>query len=404
VKILHVPNAYFPVVGGTERICQRLSEVLASLGHDVRVVTTNVGSVEGYYKFGVPRIERQNDSIGDVSVIRLPFSNALYTFGGWAEKSLPSWLGNRLAGRTMEFLRCRLADMITRQITQIRPDVVMTMPHLVVNVEAVLAARRRVQFPLVMVPMLHEHDPNWNARAMSEALSCADAVVALTTCEVDRLSHSYGVPREKIFLAMVGADPVNISTGKRLRQIVFLGRKARSKGIGELIVAMEYVWRACPDVELLIAGVRTLETIDIDRQIASLPDYWRRLVKDLGVVSGAGKEDLFRTACCLVLPSKIESFGMVILDAWAHATPVIAWDLPVFRSIIEDGRTGLLVDPSGGSRAIGEAILRVLQDTESARRMGFAGYRQIQTVYSWQKVADVYLEAYQYAMRHAKSN
>jgi glycosyltransferase involved in cell wall biosynthesis len=404
LKILHVPNAYFPVIGGTERNCQRLSEVLTSLGHDVRVITTDVGSVEGYYKFGVPRVERQNDNIGGVSVTRLPFSNALYQFGGWAETSLPSWLSNRLTGRTMEFLRYRLADMMTRQITQIRPDVVMTMPHLVVNVEAVLAARRRVQFPLVMVPMLHEHDPNWNARAMSEALSSADAVVALTACEVDRLSNAYGVPHEKIFLAMVGVDPVDRPIGKRYQQVIFLGRKAKSKGIGELIAAMEYVWRACPDVELLIAGARTSETLEIDQQIGSLPDYWRRLVKDLGAVSETGKDELFRRACCLVLPSKVESFGMVILDAWAHATPVIAWDLPVFRSIIEDGRTGLLVDPSGGSRAIGEAILRVLQDMESAARMGFAGYRQIQTVYSWQMVADVYLKAYEYAMRHAKLN
>ena len=47
----------------------------------------------------------------------------------------------------MALLRHRLANMITLQIVQIRPDVVMAMLHLVVNVEAVLTARRRVSFP-----------------------------------------------------------------------------------------------------------------------------------------------------------------------------------------------------------------------------------------------------------------
>ncbi len=404
MKILHVPHAYFPVVGGTENNCRRFSEVLASKGHDVRVVTTDVGAVEGYYKFGIPRVDRPNEMICGVSVTRLPFSNIFYRLGGWAEAYLrPAALGTRVAGRTMAFLRRRLADMITHQIVQIRPDVVMTMPHLVVNVEAVLAARQQIQFPLVMVPMLHEHDPNWNPKQMADALRLADAVVALTAYERDRLSAAYAVPREKIFLASVGidVDDAFVPQESRDKRVVFLGRKVRSKGIVDLIEAMEIVWTRFPDTELSIAGVSTSETAEIDQQIAALPDLRRKRINNIGTVSETKKAELLRSACCLVLPSKIESFGMVILDAWAQATPVITWDLPVFRSIVEDRRTGLLVDVSGGPRAMGEAILRVLRDSEAAIQMGLTGRRQVQKSYSWQAVARVYLEAYEYAIRQA---
>ena len=83
---------------------------------------------------------------------------------------------------------------------------VMTMPHLVVNVGAVLSARKHVRFPLVMVPMLHEHDPNWDYNSMKRALVSADAVIAMTSFEVERLTSAYEVPRSNVFLASVGVD------------------------------------------------------------------------------------------------------------------------------------------------------------------------------------------------------
>src|SRR5262249_8833701 len=273
----------------------------------------------------------------------------------------------------MALIRRRLADRITEEIAQRRPDVVMTMPHLVVNVQAVLEARKRIRFPLVLVPMLHEHDPNWDTaakNAMKEALRSADAVITLTSHEASRLVEAYGVAQDRVFHASVGIDAQNPgpALAERPKRIVFLGRKAKSKGIGDLIEAMQVVWREMPDAELWIAGVRLPETAEIDRQIAALPDAWRSQVRDIGTLLGAEKSEFLRSARCLVLPSKSESFGMVILDAWAHGTPVIAWDLPVFRSIVEHGTSGILADAVGGARALGEAILQLLRDRMAAMR------------------------------------
>src|SRR5438477_11842641 len=159
--------------------------MIAARGHDVQVVTTDVGAVQVYYEFGIGRIDRGDEVIGGLNVTRLPFSRRLYSIGGWVAKKLrPKWLRPRLAGRIMTLLRHRLAQMITKQIAQLRPDVVMTMPHLVINVLAVLKARQRIRFPLVIVPMLHEHDPKWDAAAINaikEALRWADAVMTMTS-------------------------------------------------------------------------------------------------------------------------------------------------------------------------------------------------------------------------------
>ena len=50
MRIVHIPHAYHPVIGGAETICKRVSEMLVGRGHDIQVVTTNVGGVQAYYR------------------------------------------------------------------------------------------------------------------------------------------------------------------------------------------------------------------------------------------------------------------------------------------------------------------------------------------------------------------
>ena len=94
---------------------------------------------------------------------------------------------------------------------------------------------------------------------------------------------------------------------------------------------------------------------------------------------------------------------MVILDAWAQQTPAITWDLPVFRSIVDDEMTGLLAAPDGGVNALAGAIARFLDAPEEAARIGRAGYRKAAETYSWTNVSAVYLQAYDYAIRQRRT-
>src|SRR5580658_7042663 len=237
MRILHIPHAYHPVVGGTELLCKRVGEVLAAQGHDVRVLTTDVGAVQAYYEFGIDRVACSEEIISGVPVRRLRFCDGFYRAGGWIGGYMPRPLAPRIASRIRQLLYKRLNWQITREIARFRPDVVMTMPHLLANVEATLAARSRLGFPLVLVPLLHETDANWNIPMMTTALAAADAVIAQTAYEVDRLAEAYNVAREKIFFSSEGIDPVPDVTPlpPASKRVVFLGRQVKSKGIDDLI-------------------------------------------------------------------------------------------------------------------------------------------------------------------------
>ena len=150
---------------------------------------------------------------------------------------------------------------------------------------------------------------------------------------------------------------------------------------------------------MVLAGIRLPETGEIDEQIAKLPVDERQKIRSLDAISMQEKIELIRSSRCLVLASKNESFGMVILEAWAQAVPTVALDLPVYREIITHRHDGLLAQPDDTS-SLAESILFLLVHPESAKSMGLQGYHRARSHYSWEHVAQVHLRAYQHAANH----
>jgi glycosyltransferase involved in cell wall biosynthesis len=394
-----VPHAYAPALGGTEFFCQKISEVLASWDYTVGLVTSDLTSVEGYYKFGIERVSLHEETMNGVQVYRIPFGGLAYDRGHYLSKLLP-WpsMRSRTLGKLMHLIQRRFIAHLQKKIYDFKPDVVMTTPHLVINVLAVLEAHRTKPFPLVVRPCLHEEDPNWCIQTMAEALRQADAVMAMTDYEAERLIGAYGVEAGRLSVGGNGVDlPSRPVADSRAPQILFLGRKTPQKGLPMLLEAMRHVWKILPEVRLVLAGARMQESIEVDKLIAALPLSYRQQVYSVDNISEKEKTHFLATSTCLVLPSRIESFGVVLLEAWANGTPVITLDLPVFQSIVNRDVDGLLVPPDN-TEALGKAILQLLQNSEKARQMGRAGRRKVEASFTWEQVAERYLKTYKKVM------
>jgi glycosyltransferase involved in cell wall biosynthesis len=402
MNILHVPCAYAPVRGGAELVCQRVSEELAAQGHRVRVLTSDVASVESYYRPAPSRIRPGRETRNGVEVRRLRFGGRFHAACAkvCGHPAAPFGLRNRVAGRVLARARAGFFAALERSIRALAPDVVVALPHLVVNVQGVLAANAAGTFPLVLAPMLHEDDPNWPARDVAEALRRADAVLALTEHEAGRLRTHYAVPAERLFVCGVGVDiPPSGEQRPRRRQVVYLGRKVPEKNIAELIAAMRLVWEKRPETELVLAGARSPATREIDRLIEALPAEPRRRVVSLDDLTEGEKHRVLSSSCCLVLPSRHESFGIALLEAWARGTPVVAPDLPVFRCVVTPDKDGLLTAP-GDVAALAAAVEALLSDEGRARALGEAGLAAVRERYTWESVARRCLRAYEHAVAH----
>jgi len=110
----------------------------------------------------------------------------------------------------------------------------------------------------------------------------------------------------------------------------------------------------------------------------------------------------YQQADLLVLPSvtmngQTEGLGVVLLEAMAAGVPVIGSRTGGIPDIIEDGVNGLLVPP-GDPGALADAILSILSDPDLADRFRTAGLQTVQERFSWDSIADRFIQVYKKAL------
>ncbi|MDQ3678597.1 MAG: glycosyltransferase, partial [Actinomycetota bacterium] len=167
-------------------------------------------------------------------------------------------------------------------------------------------------------------------------------------------------------------------------QIAFIGQAVERKGLPVLLRAFEALREHVP-VTLRVVGVsdEELQPLMLDR----------RGVIAMGKCSDDDKRAVLQQADVLCAPSLGgESFGMVLTEAFAAGTPVVASDIAGYRDVVSDGVDGLLV-PRGDATALAERLRDVALDRPRIAQLAGAARRSAQR-YSWPTVASAVLESY----------
>jgi glycosyltransferase involved in cell wall biosynthesis len=149
--------------------------------------------------------------------------------------------------------------------------------------------------------------------------------------------------------------------------VLFVGHPWYTKGVDVLIKAFNSVSPDCPDVELRIVGYLP-ERSEFRQLYESNPR-----VRFTGPVMPDEIVPLMAGCRALVLPSRSEAMGRVILEAWGSGKPVIASRAGGIPSYVDDGETGLLFD-SEDVAGLAHALERVLTDRALADELGRRGY------------------------------
>jgi phosphatidylinositol alpha-mannosyltransferase len=178
------------------------------------------------------------------------------------------------------------------------------------------------------------------------------------------------------------------------RNLLFVGRFEPRKGLLELLKAYRILRKTGCDCRLLVVGGGPLGR-EARRYVAT-----RRLkgVEFLGRVTDEEKAQLFRTADVYISPATGgESFGIVLLEAMAAGTAIVASDIHGYKGVVRRGREGLLVPPRE-PKAIAGAIARLLRDDELRVAMGEAG-RERALEFSWERVTAKVDDYYGFVIR-----
>jgi phosphatidylinositol alpha-mannosyltransferase len=184
------------------------------------------------------------------------------------------------------------------------------------------------------------------------------------------------------------ALPEQADPGSRENRVVFVGRHEPRKGLQVLLRAWPEVRRQT-GARLRVLGADPLQVRLLLTRLR-IPDDG---IDALGFVSEQERTNELMKAKAFVAPSlRGESFGMVLTEAFACATPVVASDIPGYRDVMT-AETGVLVPPDQ-PRVLAEAIVSLLAD--EPRRLEFAaGARRRARAYSWDDIGRRLLTIYE---------
>jgi glycosyltransferase involved in cell wall biosynthesis len=223
----------------------------------------------------------------------------------------------------------------------------------------------------------------------------ADAVVVNSEYTRTQVVDRLGVPAERIVVCTPGAPawprrPEPAASGP----ILFIGTIAPRKNVPGLLRAYTQLAATHSETpELVLAGRITAEGLHgTGVDVASVIDR----IRMPGYVDEPAKQELYRQASMVILPSFDEGFGIPALEAMAMGVPVIAANRGAFPEVLGDA--GILVDPDDPA-AIADAMHRVLTDAALRRQMAEQGAQRAAR-YSWKASAERLYETYRSVAGH----
>jgi glycosyltransferase involved in cell wall biosynthesis len=393
-------------VGGVEFAVRDVcAGLVARHGAEVTVLTTNAFTNANFRDASLPTVPIRPDEVQDgVRVRRYPVNTR------WAlplrvaqklawELHLPgndrlrTWYQGPIAPRLLEAVREVPADVISAASFPLNH---LTYPF----------RRRAPRPPVVLSGAIHPQD-RWGYERphLLRLTAQAFATVAYTDAERAWLL-ARGAPEDRVRVIPLGIDPDRVRPSapgfRRQRSIAegdllvaYLGQQGSHKGIDLLLGAFPALLAAHPQARLVIAGSRTPYSAEIRRLEAALPAAAQVRVEVLDDLSEQAKVDLLAACDVFASPSRYESFGITVLEAWAQNRAVLAGDGPAQRWVAEDGVSALLVRPEPA--AVLDGLLRLAAAPDLRRRLGEAGHARLHARYTLARVVDAYHDLFREA-------
>lgn len=233
-------------------------------------------------------------------------------------------------------------------------------------------------------------------RLVRRRIAAAEVRLAVSPAAAGHHAEALGLPRRLFRVVPNGVDVGMFREARALDRLstagpvlLFVGRLEPRKGFEHAVQAFARLKMQHPDLRMVVVG----DGPERERCQALLPAGLRVDVDMLGRVSDEDKARCFASADVYVAPNLGgESFGIVLLEALAAGTAVVASDLPGFRSVIDDGVTGSLVPP-GDPAALADAVAGLLHNDRRREAMVAAG-REAVVAYDWPWVAAQVRSAY----------
>lgn len=416
MRAAHYVQRYPPALGGSEAYFARLGRHLALCGNEVHVFTTNALDLEAFWSRRARTLLAGPASDQGVKTERYP----LLRFPGrrYVLKALSFVPNNRWRCLTLPCNPISLPMWRDARGDSRSFDVVhaTALPYAWPIVCALERARRSA-IPFFITPFLHLGDPD-NPRDLSRQsylsaplrslLLQADGVFAQTRLERLALIEA-GIDPEKTHLQGMGVDADECTGGDRARArlswntkddevvVGHLANQSREKGTVDLLQAAERAWKAGERFRVVLAG-------------PAMPNflaYWKTFepkdrVTQLGVLNAAQKLDFYAGIDVFALPSRSDSFGLVLLEAWMNDCPNLAYRAGGIAEVVRHDVDGILAR-CGDIEGLANHLAVLVRDAGLRQKLANAGKSRALMDFRWSDKLDLVRRMYEMEIEKKKS-
>jgi glycosyltransferase involved in cell wall biosynthesis len=402
MRVAHFIHRYPPALGGSEAYFARLSRYLVDQGDEVAVFTSNALDLEAFWSPGGRQHPPGQDNLDGVPVFRFPLRHVplhRYVFKALSLVPIARWQALTLPFNPILPSMWRWAGKPEQSFDLVHASAFpYTLP---------LACARRLartlRVPLLLTPFVHTGDPDdphdrtrrgYLRPALLDLARSADRLFVQTEGERQALL-ACGIPAERLILQGLGVDLPSCTGGDRLRAraqwridpdevvVGHLANNSVEKGSVDLLRAAQLLWMRGLRFAVVLAG-------------PCMPNYraFREHFEPAGVLCELGplddeqKRDFFASLDVFALPSRSDSFGLVLLEAWANGAPCVGYRAGGLPWVIRDGADGLLAK-AGDVPGLAEMLARLIEDGSLRRRMGEAGRERLTMDFDWQSKLDL---------------
>jgi glycosyltransferase involved in cell wall biosynthesis len=356
MRVLFWSELFWPYIGGAEVFSSKLLVALRERGHEVIVVTRQDS----------PDLPPEDQYQG-IPIYRFPFLTA------FASHSVDQLIAARQG--------------LVKLKRDFAPDLVHVHgfgPSVVFHIDTAQAHPS----PL-LVTLIEERPHREGSELLGRMLRAADWVTGKSgavLAQARRFTPEI-TPRSSVIhngLSVPALLPKPLPTDAPL--LLCLGRLAVQKGFDVAITALASIANRFPNARLIVAGDGP-ERPNLERQVAErgLAD----IVDFVGWVSPDKVLALINTSTIVLMPSRWEGLPSVVLQAAMMARAVIATRVSGLSEVVVHEETGLLVE-SEDCHALAEAIAILLNQPETAARMGQAARCRVQERFSWEQCVTAY--------------
>ena len=367
MKIALVCPASLPATqfGGIVFLAVDLAREFGELGHDVTIYTTDLDFSNGSNKFNkkLPRLEK-------IGKYRINRTHVWFSFKLFFVNS-----------------------SMSKQIEKDKPDVIHTIG--LRSYQSIVAWRtsKKLKIPLIisdqggltthpffnesglLLKILYRVQNYFIKKIIKHAttISVANEYEKAIFLDLDKKSKVQ-IIRNGVNLETL-VSKVNFKEKYKINSkfILFVGRFSKSKGIENLINALNIIKneKIISDVRLVIMGVN----FGFEQKMEELVERFG-LSEKIMIIKNPPREDVisaYGESEFLILPSQWELSPLVPLESFAFKKPVISTRSHGIPFTVQDDKTGILVEPEN-SEELSKAITKLLQDNNLRERLGMSGY------------------------------